>query len=212
MTCEMRDGWLWPAADGVAFDHIRMYLPLLKTVARRCKRRQIAVQAGGNAGIYPAVLAEMFETVITFEPDAENFACLQYNCKDRSNVTAHKAAVGNSREPVRVQEIQGMRFGELCVNTGAYRVVPGGDIPQMTIDDLNLPTLDFLQLDVEGFELNALIGGLDTIQKYSPVIMVETFGHGDDPTVFLEDLGYHCVVKGHYDKVFVRRNGDHDLR
>ena len=203
---------MWPAADGVAFEHIQMYLPLLRMVARRCKRKQIAVQAGGNAGIYPVTLAGIFDKVITFEPDDENFACLQYNCKDRRNVIAHKAALGNSNEPVQVQEVQGMRFGELCVNTGAYRVVPGGSIPQMMIDDLDLPTLDFLQLDVEGFELNALIGGLDTIQKHWPVIMVETFGHGDDPTVFLEDLGYHCVVKGHYDRVFVRRHGDHDLR
>jgi FkbM family methyltransferase len=211
VTCELRGDWLWPAADGVAFEHIQMYLPLLKMVARRCKRKQIAVQAGGNAGMYPATLATMFEKVITFEPDAENFACLQYNCKEYRNVTAYKAAIGNSHEPVQMQEIPGLKFGELCVNTGAFRVIPGGDIPQMRLDDLNLPALDFLQLDIEGFELNALLGGLDTIQKYSPVIMVETVGHGDDPTVLLEELGYHCVVRGHYDQVFVRRHGDHDL-
>jgi FkbM family methyltransferase len=48
------------------------------------------------------------------------------------------------------------------------------------IDAMNLPSLDFFKLDVEGYEVPALTGALDTIQKYRPWIWVEYFITGAD--------------------------------
>ena len=48
-----------------------------------------------------------------------------------------------------------------------------GMTPTMRIDDLALPGCDLIQLDLEGYELFALKGGLDTINKYKPVIVIE---------------------------------------
>jgi len=43
-----------------------------------------------------------------------------------------------------------------------------------------LPRLDFFKLDVEGYEVPALIGAMDTIKKYRPWLWVEYFITGSD--------------------------------
>lgn len=204
---EIREGWMWPKADDVAFDHIKMYLPLLRLAARQPQQRRVAVQAGGNAGVHPVELAKLYERVITFEPERLNYECLLENARDYSNVEAHQAVVGNRNKPVGIAAAQGLKNDKLCVNTGSFMVDGDGDIPQIRIDDLDLDQLDFLQLDVEGWELNALKGAEKTIERCSPVIMIERFEHGDDPEPFLIERGYNRIVKGVYDHVYVRQHG-----
>jgi len=210
---DVREGWVWPAEDDVAFRHIRMYVPLLKLAARQAPERRVAVQAGGNAGMYPAILAPMFEKVVTFEPEALNFYCLGKNCRQFDNVEAYEGVVGNSTDKVGLARRTGWDGEKTCVNTGSVEVQGDGPIPQFRIDDLKLPYLDFLQLDVEGYELKALEGAADTIDKHSPVIMLESYEHGADPRPFIEELGYHRIIKGDFDQVYVRqqRNGTQHL-
>lgn len=47
-----------------------------------------------------------------------------------------------------------------------------------TLDSLHLDPI-FIKIDVQGTEYAVIAGGLETIRKYQPVIMVEAFG--DDP-------------------------------
>jgi FkbM family methyltransferase len=50
-----------------------------------------------------------------------------------------------------------------------------------SIDAMALPRLDFFKLDVEGYEVPALTGALDTIKKHRPWIWVEYFITGTEP-------------------------------
>jgi len=43
-----------------------------------------------------------------------------------------------------------------------------------------LPSLEFLKLDVEGYECQALRGGINTISKYRPIIWIEYNMAGED--------------------------------
>jgi FkbM family methyltransferase len=50
-----------------------------------------------------------------------------------------------------------------------------------SIDSMDLPRLDFFKLDVEGYEIPALTGALNTIKRHRPWIWVEYFITGVDP-------------------------------
>jgi hypothetical protein len=50
----------------------------------------------------------------------------------------------------------------------------------VSIDDMALPRLDFFKLDVEGYEVPALLGAYKTIEKHRPWIWVEYFITGAD--------------------------------
>jgi hypothetical protein len=74
--------------------------------------------------------------------------------------------------------------------TGNQRVSGVGPIPTMRIDDLALPRCDLIYLDVEGEELNALKGAMETIERCKPVIVYEArqaFKHNDDIPKMLFD-------------------------
>jgi hypothetical protein len=76
-------------------------------------------------------------------------------------------------------------------------------VQSLTIDDLQLDRLDFIKIDVEGFEARVLAGGAETIRKLLPVIYYEELqapmqtpadGVHLSPAFeeILKPLGYEC--------------------
>lgn len=154
-------GLYWPDTTGETWRHAMEHLRSVEWAIAHCLHRSVAVQAGGNVGLWPRRLAEVFAHVITFEPDAISRACLARNVPPSVNVYA--SALGD------VAGVCGIKHRGL----GSHRVVDGQDVPVMTIDSLNLETCDFIQLDVEGYEWHALKGAEATIARCRPVIQVE---------------------------------------
>jgi hypothetical protein len=82
---------------------------------------------------------------------------------------------------------------------GFYVNEDSGNTPTLRIDDLNLAYCDFIQLDVEGYQLYALMGAINTIKKFRPVISIELdwsfrYNHSQaDIKNFLLNLGYEKV-------------------
>ena len=74
-------------------------------------------------------------------------------------------------------------------------------IPTITIDSLDLASLGFVKLDVEGHEAQVLEGGKETLSKYKPIVMIEykpllnkRYGAAD-PAQVLEELGASLIDK-----------------
>lgn len=145
-------------------------LPNLDQAIARARGRTAAVQAGGNLGVYPKRLAEKFATVYTFEPAADCFAALLKNAPE-PNIIKIQAAVGYSRNLVGLSRIR--RDGRPNHHEGITHVSGDGTIPTLRIDDLGLPVCDLIALDVEGGELDALMGACRTIHRCRPVLLVE---------------------------------------
>lgn len=187
----------WPDSDRVAYKVIRSEVDFLDEAMER-GRKGVCIQAGGNAGVYPLFLSDYFDQVITFEPDAENYACLRLNTSDRDNISAFHAALGAFPGKTGLNRCE--------ENTGAHRVGGDGDILMVTIDSLGVEC-DFIQLDIEGHEIPALEGGRETIRACSPLIMVEDNGSGGpkgQTVAYLEGLGYHLVASNGTDYILWR--------
>lgn len=190
------DVW-WPAKDSecnaVTLQETLDIAPILEHVPRR----DWCVQAGGNVGLWPKALKKHFKTVATFEPDALNFKCMSLNVPDVPGLQRHNAALSNTTGRGALKRDVG--------NCGSYYIDPvssADEFPVVTIDSLNLPGLDLLQLDIEGSEYNALLGGEQTIRRYHPTVVVEEkalgqrFGVANDAIpCLMNTLGY--IIAAH---------------
>jgi FkbM family methyltransferase len=177
--------------------HARLYCEWFKELWPG-REMHTAVQAGGNVGMFPKMFAQYFKKVLTFEPDPLNWPCLLRNLEGYSNVTACHKALGATHRVATIEH-NGL-------NCGASYVTPDNEIPKkgeysacdvMPLDWLQLLSLDLLQLDVEGYEIEALEGAVDHIQRQRPLIILESnecaarYGrsHKDLVTV-MKNLGY----------------------
>jgi FkbM family methyltransferase len=104
-------------------------------------------------------------------------------------------ALGSQNKPIYLQNNY--------PNAGMYHVVENteGNIPCITLDSLNLHACDFIQLDVEGFEAHVIYGARQTIEKFKPVIALETMTM--QITDYLTSIGYQLNKKSKHDKIWI---------
>jgi hypothetical protein len=72
-------------------------------------------------------------------------------------------------------------------NVGGFQVIEsdtGGLDNITTLEDLNIPIVDLIKIDVEGFELSVLEGLRRTTEKYRPVVSFEYHGQSAAPGTF----------------------------
>jgi FkbM family methyltransferase len=170
---KMARAWNWAAfvGDPHALKFAKRELDNLHAVIKRVPQKRVAVQAGGNQGIWPKYLALWFDRVITFEPDPANFFAMTMNAPE-PNIVRHQAALGAA--PGRVGLSQARRDDTKGPHhSGLVHVEGEGDVERIRLDDLNLAICDLLYLDVEGYELFALKGAVDTLARCRPVVAIE---------------------------------------
>lgn len=175
--------WVWPKHDTGAWDgpsrewdetHKNAYMKYVK-------QKNVVFCAGGNCGLYTRLFAKEFRTVYSFEPDPLNFHCLVNN-NQLHNVIKLQAALSNSHKSISLNPGPSDNVGMHSVSDTP------GFIPTLKIDDFNPDSLDLIQLDVEGHEYSVILGALNNIQKFKPVISCE---RGTD-SIFniLKSFGY----------------------
>ncbi len=188
--------WLWPSEDTELWYGNTYDWPKLKEgIKTFCKKFDVAIQAGGACGMYPRLLANFFGHVYTFEPEPVNFHCLVNNCRLHT-ITKINGALGQSPTFVSVEH-GGFQ------NAGVHRVKKESDsfIPVFTIDQFEFKQCDLIQLDVEQYEEYVILGALNTIEKFKPVIVLETY----TPKVegILLNFGYSLKGRfGHVDRLY----------
>lgn len=199
---DKHDGFWWPKADRECRKFVTAWMVDLDHSVPLCKQKRVAVQAGGNVGTWPVALSKQFEKVISFEPDPLNFHCMELNCT-ASNIEIHQLGLGNE------EATYGMQRDEK--NIGAHYLIPGDEVKIIELDSMNLENVDFLCLDIEGFEYQACLGAEDTISRCQPVIHLEDKGLSTKYEIpqgkvieYLEKKhGYKMVKHVHRDYIFV---------
>jgi FkbM family methyltransferase len=199
--------WVWPIIDENSWEGQNQFTGIADKILPYVKNKNIMIQAGGNCGFLLSKFVEHFNTVYTFEPDPVNFYCLNQNIT-ASNVIKMQCCLGNTPTPVTVQQL--VRPDRLH-DTGGVHIAGPGHTPTIIIDNLNLPGCDLIQLDVEGYELNALLGATETIKKYKPVLCIEfcekwlnRYNDSSEGVLKLvHSLGYTLVDEYGVDKIFI---------
>lgn len=155
--------------------------------------RQIAKKALGDSGCSLDIGASVGSFAMSFsamapkgqhfafEPVPASFATLSERATKRGNLTLHNAAVGAKAATMSFMVgddtgLSGFKTtGMMLDRTGN----PGTQIQVdvLAIDDLALPKVDMVKIDVEGAELEVLKGARTTFSKDRPWVVFEHTDH-----------------------------------
>lgn len=184
-----------------------------------CSSRRVAVDVGGNIGTWSWLMAFDFAVVEAFEPVADFAACWADNVTDcwryAPDATAsanrahlHNVALGEKPGVATMVCRTPGSYGDTTVFVGQAGELVGNAVEVRTLDSFGLQDVDLIKLDCEGYELFALRGARETLQRCRPVVIVEqkpghgaTFGVSDTAAVdYLQELGYRVreVIHGDY--------------
>ena len=169
-----------------------------------CKADSIVLDVGANIGWTVLNMAKIAEQgkVVGFEPDPHNFERCSQNMllNNFKNGVAFPLGLGNENRPMNI-EIRSMS------NRGGNRIAPAGSgatrmVEVVRLDDFSLarelPRVDLIKIDVEGYELNVLRGAEDLLKKHRPILFLELddnnlLDQGDSALAlirFLGEVGY----------------------
>lgn len=158
------------------------------------KKRDSVIIAGGNCGMYVRFYKNYFKDVYSFEPEDVCFYCLERNCVGEGYHLYH-GGLGDTTDKLTLMKTPAP------TNHGMHQIANfPGKVQMYRIDDLDLQNCDLIHLDVEGFESRALLGAIETIKKFSPVVILER-ANGRE---VIEPLGYKLVKELRMDSIFVK--------
>lgn len=135
--------------------------------------RKLVLDIGANRGIYAYALSKIAERVICFEPIPE---CSKY-ISDFKSDKIEVISVALSDKPGKLEFYIPILKGRLTL-TRASLAKP--DLPFesiqveiRTLDSFFFPKIDFIKIDVEGLEAQVLRGGMNTLKRWKPNLLIE---------------------------------------
>lgn len=176
------------------------------------------VDVGAHIGYYTLQMARLVGEsgeVIAIEPMLDNANLLKMNIEANGyrNVRIYEAAIGSENGTARLY---------VSRNPGLCSLIPSGvhysytEVPLWTLDALleQEERIDYIRMDIQGSEVEAIKGMQGILQKYRPALFIEThqWAVGGEAIIQLfEDLkklGYETkyVINYAFDHPIVKRN------
>ena len=121
--------------------------------------RNIAIDIGAHIGFWSFYLSKNFEMVHAFEPVKDFRDCFNLNVKAK-NIKLYDCALGKEDSFISM-EIDQSNSGKTHIKNQDTT----NKIPIKKLDDFNFTKIDFIKIDVEGYEEFVIQGGLETLKK-----------------------------------------------
>ena len=156
------------------------------------------VDAGANVGMWTRSLMQDFEQVHCFEPNPVFIECWRKNTPPDQNAVLHEVGLGDSEHTATFTQ----PLAQMLDRTP-------GDIRIRTLDSFELVDIDFIKIDVDGYEDLLVKGAQETIAHNLPVINIEMKRYKRPGIVrvaedTLKKLGYKLKIRTKSDEVWLK--------
>ncbi|MFQ5774197.1 MAG: FkbM family methyltransferase [Kiloniellaceae bacterium] len=149
------------------------------------ERRRVCLDIGAHVGLWAMWLVREFARVHAFEPVPAHADIFAFNVP-AENATLHRVALGQRAGTVSI-EVPLVQTGGAFVATDrpnpGTKYNPAGAfdtwhaVPMATLDGFAFEDVDFIKIDVEGYERPVVEGGRETIVRWRPNVVVEQKGN-----------------------------------
>jgi FkbM family methyltransferase len=161
---------------------------LYESAGQAVRPGEVVMDCGANVGLYTlAALERGASLVVAIEPALDNVECLYRNLAGyvaAGRVVICPKGVWDKDDvlPLNVQPSNTASYSVALKYRGA---TPGPYVELTTIDelvrDLKLERVDYIKMDIEGAEREALAGATGTIRRFHPRLTIAMEHRYDDP-------------------------------
>ncbi|MGH1351910.1 MAG: FkbM family methyltransferase [Methyloligellaceae bacterium] len=160
----------------------------------------------GNHSVYWA-LKHNLKAIHAFEPLTDTYNILRKNI-DHNHishvVSCHNIGIGKTPSKASVDKTNRTNIGATSLKADQ-----NGNITINSIDSFlgENSDVDFIKIDVEGFELDVLMGSMQTLRRCKPIIFIETFeDNKEEVCAILGSAGYRLEKEYENDNfLFIHR-------
>lgn len=160
----------------------------------------VVMECGANIGYYALQEARIVKEVIAIEPTPDSFKVLSDNIKlnDYKNIRAYRMAMGDHNGEAKFEISKACNWNKIASKDNKDKA-DNLTVNMFTIDSfLNGQKIDYLRMDVEGYELRILKGMTETLKNSKPRMFIEVHrdmlreygGSQLELMQFMADLGY----------------------
>lgn len=137
--------------------------PFMEVLDEKLNDNVIAIDVGANIGITTVWMARKCKKVYAFEPEISNFnnALETLKLNNILNVELIQKAVSNEESVLELNICEGYGHHSLGA-VATSRIIEKRKVQSITLDNfckyMDINIIDFLKVDVEGFELEVFMG------------------------------------------------------
>ncbi|MDC3171707.1 FkbM family methyltransferase [Pelagibacteraceae bacterium] len=186
------------------FKYAKYRNPELKLISSFVNKSQNSVDVGANLGLFTHYMSKSSKHVYAFEPNPYPLENLKYLVD--KNVTILPIALGSSDGPTEIRIPHHANGWSSNGASLAPKSNEGGkliNIQCRKLDSLKLENIGLIKIDVEGFEMEVIMGAQDVIKEHKPVMIIENeIVHTKDTNELfsvMDEMGF--------DKYFCNRSG-----
>lgn len=187
------------------------YEPELKKIFKSIiKKGDHVLDVGANVGFHTLFFAQLVGnegSVTSFEPVPNNYLALNININLNGflHIKALNIALSNKHEKVTIDVDINSK------NPGSYNLFEKGGHTQIEChigdDIIGNQKVDFIKIDVEGYESFVIDGLLETIKMHKPKIIFEYDKHYHQKTGRSENYIFTLLASHGYRHQYISRNG-----
>ena len=154
-------------------DELKIFIEWIKDLKLNNIFEGTVLDIGANIGNHSLFFSDYFRDIHSYEPNPIAFEVLKINSKLVTNIQCYNFGLSslNKESSIIINEnnIGGSKIDKNLLSTGI-------DITLKKLDDINnnnFNKINLIKIDVEGHELDVLIGAKNTIKQHSPIIIFE---------------------------------------
>jgi FkbM family methyltransferase len=146
------------------------------------KKTDVVLDCGAHIGYHTLQLSKLCQTVHAFECNPRTYLYLKQNVQHVKNVVINKCGLSDILGTTTINYCVDFNTGMCGLNDNPMgtpeqiqSLTQEIKVDLLTIDSLQIGRVNFMKIDVEGYERKVIDGAIRTIHRCKPVMVIEVW-------------------------------------
>jgi FkbM family methyltransferase len=153
------------------------------------KKTDVVLDCGAHIGYHTLQLSKLCQTVHAFECNPKTYLYLKKNVQHVKNVVINKCGLSDRLGTTTINYCADFNTGMCALNDNPMEkpqqiqsLNQEVKVDLLTIDSLQIGRVNFMKIDVEGYERKLIDGAIETINRCKPIMVIEVWINNNQET------------------------------